>query len=112
MLLALGDVVLRVVDNVIRADLANHVQILRAAYGGNLSAERLGDLHGKRANAARCPVDQNFLSGLDLSLVAQRLQRGYRGDRHGSGLLESYIGRLQHDVAVLANRDVLAEGAV
>ena len=44
-----------------------------AAYAGHICAERLGDLHSERADTSRRAVNQDFLSWLNLSLVAKTL---------------------------------------
>src|SRR5215212_8912107 len=61
--LALGEVLARVVDDMIRPDRANHLHLLGAANSGDVRAERLGDLHGKGANATRGADDQHLLLG-------------------------------------------------
>src|SRR5262249_38175594 len=59
----------------------------------------------------RGAVDQHLLTGLQLALVTQRLQRSQRRDRHRRRLLEAHIRGLQRYGARLAYRHVLAEGA-
>src|SRR5438067_1480550 len=109
MLGACGEVLPRVVDDVIRAESANHVDVLGAAYAGHFRTERLGDLHGEGTDTPRGAVDQDLLSGVNVSLVAQSLQRGDGRDRHRSRLLESHTGRFQRDGASLPDGDVLGE---
>src|SRR5437016_11624452 len=109
MLGACGEVLPRVVDDVIRAEGANHVDVLGAAYAGHFRTERLGDLHGEGTDTPRGAVDQDLLSGVNVSLVAQSLQRGDGRDRHRSRLLESHTGRFQRDGASLPDGDVLGE---
>ena len=79
-------------------------------HAGHLGAERLGDLHGERAHAARRAVDEDLLPGLDLAVVAQELQGGGRRHADGGRLLEREVGRLRQEV-VLARRRVLGECA-
>ena len=43
---------------------ADQIQVARARHAGDLGAERLGDLHGERADAARRADDQHVLAGL------------------------------------------------
>jgi hypothetical protein len=57
------------------------------------------------------PDAPHFLARLDCALVAQPLQCSDRGNRHGCGLLERDVRRLQRDCAALANHDVLRNGA-
>src|SRR5215468_3545368 len=105
----LGEILLRVVDDPVRADRPDHVRVPGAAYAGDLRAEALGDLYRERAHAPGRAVDQGFLPGLHPPGVAKPLQRGDRGQRRGGRLLE-------RDVAWLAGQDrlrgtrVLGEG--
>ena len=62
-LIALGEVFRGVVDDVVGADRSDQVYLGGAAHAGHFSAERLGDLHGKGADAAAGPVDQDFCPG-------------------------------------------------
>jgi hypothetical protein len=55
------------------------------------SAVRLGDLHGERADASRGADDQDLLAGLHVSAVADRLQGGQAGNRHGRGLCKGEV---------------------
>ena len=55
---ALREVLLGVVDDVVGADRADQVDVPGAGDAGHLGTERLGDLHGERAHAARRPVDR------------------------------------------------------
>ena len=64
--LAVGEVVAGVVDDVVGAERADQVDLGGAAHAGDLGAERLGDLHGERADASRRADDQHLLPGLDL----------------------------------------------
>ena len=68
---ALGEILLGVINDPIRADGSDHVHIPRTAYAGHLCAERLGDLHRERTHASRRTVNQDLLARLNLSLVAQ-----------------------------------------
>lgn len=58
---ASGEVVAGVVDHVIGAERSRLLDISRAAYGGDLRSERLGDLHGERSHAAGCAVHEDLL---------------------------------------------------
>src|SRR6266571_4486922 len=60
--------------------------------------------------AARRTVDQDLLPRLELSLVAQTLERGERRRRHGRRLFERQVSRLQCDGAS-ASAGVLRECA-
>src|SRR5215211_1607413 len=104
-----GEVLTRVVDDVIGAERSREVDVPRAAHAGHLRSERPGDLHGERAHAARRAVDQHLLPRLDLPLVAEALQGGERRDGHGRRLLEREAGGLRRDSD--ANVHVLGEGS-
>jgi hypothetical protein len=77
---------------VIRADGADH-----AAYGGYVCAEGFGDLHGEGADASGGAVDQDFLSRLNMPLVAKPLQRGECGYGYSRGLFERDVIWLDDD---------------
>jgi hypothetical protein len=66
----LGEVLTRIVDDVISTDGRDHLDVARAAYRGHLGTERLGDLHRERPYASRRPVDENLLSGPNLRLIS------------------------------------------
>ena len=57
---ALGEVLARVVDDVVGAQRADQVDVPRTAHGGDVSSECLGDLHGEAADATRGADDQTF----------------------------------------------------
>ena len=62
-----GEVLLGVVDDVVRAERADQVHVPRAAHAGHLRSERLRDLHREGAHASRRAVDQDLLPWLDPS---------------------------------------------
>ena len=107
-----ADVLPRVVDDVIGAELANQVHLARAAHAGHLRAEGFRDLHGERADVARRTVDQHPLARLDgSSPAAQTLQGQDRRLRHGRRFLEGHAGRLRRPGA-LRGACILGKGAV
>src|SRR4029450_6533299 len=61
---AIAEVLARVVDPVIRADRPNQVRLRGAAHGGDLPAERFGDLHGERSHAPGRADDKHCLPPL------------------------------------------------
>src|SRR5207237_2554619 len=85
MLIRLRKIFPGVIDHVIGADRFHKIDIPRAADSSYFCAECFRDLDGKSADAARRAVDQNFLSGLAVSLVAETLSRCDSGDRHRPG---------------------------
>ena len=96
----------------VRADRSDRVDVSRAADPGHFCSKPLGKLHGKRAHAPRCAVDQDPLSRLNLPLVPKTLERRDRRDGYGRRLLERDAGGLVHDSSFLANADVLGERSV
>src|SRR5438270_159520 len=107
---ASGEVLLRVIDHLVRADRSDRLDVVRAADAGHVRAERLRDLHGERADAARRAVDEDALTRSELALVAKTLQRGEARHRDRRGLLEAEVDRLRRDV-VRSRGHVLGEGA-
>ena len=103
-LITAGEVLLRVVDDVVCADRSDQVHLRRAAHAGHFCAERLGDLHRERADASPRAVDQDLLAGLDLALIAKTPQGGEPGQRNCCGLLERDAGWLGHQILFLSNR--------
>ncbi len=111
-LISLGKIFLGVIDRVVSADRFHQIDIARAANGGHLCAKRLRDLHDKSADAAGRAVDQDFLSGLNVSLVAKTLQCGDTGDRNRAGLFECNVGRFHHDRSIGLDANVIRHCAV
>src|SRR6059058_2680351 len=68
---AFSEILPSIVKDLLCADRSHHVHILCAAYAGHICAERLGDLHSERTHASRRTVNQDLLTRLNLSLVAQ-----------------------------------------
>ena len=79
-LVALGEILFCVIDDVIGANRSDKIDIPRAANSRDLRAKRFADLHGKGSYTAGGTVDQHLLPGLNLSL-AQALQ----GSKSGPG---------------------------
>src|SRR5207248_416080 len=71
---ALGEILFGVIDDVIGTNGPDKIDIPCAANSRDLCAKSLGELHGEGPYASGRAVDQNFLSGLNLSF-AQALQR-------------------------------------
>ena len=92
-----GEILLRVVDDSIRADGANHLHISRAANAGHICAEGFGDLHCEGAHTSGGAVDQDLLAGLYLSLVAKALQCGEGRDRQGASSNVTLCGLMAND---------------
>ena len=94
-LLAVCEVLLGVVDDVVCADRSDHVRVLPTAHAGHFRSERFGDLYGERSYATRGAIDQHLLPWLYLSFVAESLEGGECGDGYGRGLVKREVGRLQ-----------------
>jgi hypothetical protein len=110
-LAAAGGVLPGVVDDVVGADGADHVQVPRAAHAGHLGAEPPGELDREGADPSGCADDQDLLAGPDPPVVTQALEGGQTGQGHGRRLLEAQVGRLgSHDG--LRDTGVLGEGAL
>ena len=62
----LSDVMLKIVDDLIRAQRLDHRQVFLSAYGGDLRTKVFGKLHGKNTDAAPGAVDQHLFPGLIL----------------------------------------------
>jgi hypothetical protein len=71
-----GEVLLRVIDDMIRAYGPCDVQVPRTTHGCHLSAEGFGNLHGECAHTATGAIDKDLLSRLSLSLIANTLKCG------------------------------------
>ena len=82
-------------NDVVCADRACHLQISRAAHGGHFRSKRLGNLHRKRPHPTRRPVNQNFLPGLNMPLIAQALQGSDGCHGRSRSFLKGNIGRLE-----------------
>src|SRR5882724_9854244 len=94
MLAIAGEILLRVIKTHVCADGSDHFHIPRTADPGNLSAKRLRDLYSERTHAAGGAINQDLLARLNLSLVAQTLQRGESRHRRRGRLLKRYVVRL------------------
>src|SRR4051794_17191234 len=108
----LGEVFLRVVYDVIGADGSNEIDISRAAHARDFSPKCLCYLHRECSDASGRAVHQNFLSGLNLSLVTKTLQRGNRRNRHSGRLLEGHIGWLAYDSSIGQHTNVFRKGSI
>src|SRR6266404_7016933 len=106
-----SEILFRVIDDVIRAERSNKIDIPRTADARHICAERLGDLHRERAYASRRAIDQDLLPRLDLSFVANSLQRGDARDVDRSRLLKCDVCWLDRDGSIRARTDILGKGS-
>ena len=74
--LPFGEVLARVVDDMIRPDGSDHLHLRGAAHAGYPSAERFGDLHGVRTHPPRGTDYSDVLPRFDPPVVAHGLQGG------------------------------------
>ena len=105
-----GEVGLRVVDDLVGSQGADLVEVLGVSGGGDVGTEVLRDLDHRRPEPTRTGVDENLLPGLDGSQVDEGLPGGEGDERYGGGFLERQGGRLEGNV-VCGDRDLLGEGA-
>ena len=94
-----------------RAQFADQVAAGWPLQGGDLGAQRLGDLDGEGADAAGAAHDEDVLSGADPAGVPERLERGESRHRDDSRLHRRQRGRLE-DQLLLGDRGELGEPAV
>src|SRR5438270_4935534 len=88
---AVREIFLSVVNHVIGSDGADKIDIARATNTGDFRAERFRDLHRESANASGRSVDQNLLTGLNVTFVAETLQCGDGRDGNCSRLFDCYV---------------------
>src|SRR6266480_1416979 len=105
-----GEIILRVINDMVCTNRAHYVQIPRAAYGGDFSPKRFGNLHRKRTDTTRCTINQNLLPLLNVSFIAKALQGDECRLRYGCCFLKRYIGRFQ-DQCIFRNRDIFGKTA-
>src|SRR5258708_5143232 len=84
----LGEICLRVIDDVIGPNFARHVHVPGTAYGSYFSTEGFGDLHRKSTYAARRSINENLLTGLNLSFITKALQSSHCRYRYGGCCLK------------------------
>ena len=94
------------------AEGADHVQVPGAADASHICTERLCDLDGEGSHASRRAVDQHFLPGLNLSLVAKTLQRSQSRHRHCRCLFECKISWFQREFGFASTYILRESGAV
>ena len=90
-----------VVQDLIRAQRPDEVDVPRAADGGDTCPERLGELDRERPGRARRTVDENVISGLDPALV-DVLECEEAAVCGSGGLLVAEVVRLERQAPVHA----------
>src|SRR5260370_11052112 len=91
----LGVIFLGIVNDVVCAERTDHVQISRIGDGGDFGSERLGDLYRECPYSTARTVNQDLLSGLDVSMVSEGLQGCESSDRDRGGFFKRAIFGLQ-----------------
>src|SRR5215207_11755310 len=104
------EVLLRVVDDAVHADRAQHVELPSGIHTGHFRSKRLGELKCERPHGATRAVDEDILSRLSPALVADTLDRERSGGGYGRGLFECDPGRLRFEPVFRDGRE-LGEGA-
>ena len=74
---------LRVIDRLVHAELAQQVLILGRGRRENVRAFPFRELHSEMTDSAAAGMNQHALAWLQLRSVEQRLPRGQRSQRHG-----------------------------
>src|SRR5260370_12391010 len=88
-----GEILLRVINDLVCTNRAHYVQIPRAAYGGDFSPKRLGKLHRKRTHTTTRTMNQNLLPLLNVSFIPKALQGRESRFRYGCCLLKLFMSR-------------------
>ena len=102
LVVAAREILKGVIDGAIRADGLHKCHVTRAADASEMCAEPFTNLHGKRADATRCPNDEHALSGLHTATVPKPLQSRDARDRSRSRLFKAQPLRLGSQLGFLA----------
>src|SRR3990170_278665 len=89
-----GEVLLRVVDDLVRPQRLHQFQIRGAAYPGDVRPEILGKLDGRSPQRSGGPIDENALSPPNIPF-SKEVQRTSPSPGDGGGFLEGQVRRLQ-----------------
>ena len=60
---ARGEILARVIDDMIGPDRSHHLHVRRTAYAGNVGAECFGDLNGKSTHPPDAPFTKTLCPG-------------------------------------------------
>ena len=105
-----GEIFLRVINDMVCTNRAHSVQIPRAAYGGDFSPKRFGNLHRKRPHTTTRTINQHLLPFLNVSFIAKALQGGDCRLGYGCCFLKRYSGRFQ-DQCIFRNKYIFGKTA-
>ena len=103
---AVGEVLARVVDEVVGTHGKHQVALGAARDAGDLGAVGLRDLDGEGADTATRADDQDALAGLYVRHVADRHEGSDTGDRRGGRLLDREARGLAQERRAGADREV------
>jgi hypothetical protein len=107
---ALGEVLVRVVNDVVRAERPDQFDVVRTAHTSDLGPQYLGDLDRHAPEPATSAVDQDTRAGPHLCHVAHGDEGGKSGHDRCRGVGEAESGGLLDDPR-RRGRHVLGEGA-
>ena len=96
-----GEVLLRVVHDLVGTKPPDAVEVLGACGGGDVGSEVLGDLDHRRSETSGARVHEDPLAGLDLGHVDQCLPCCKGDQRHCPGLGEGERRRLQGNIGLV-----------
>src|SRR4051794_3114215 len=77
-----GEIVLGVIDDMVRANRSYEAHALRAPHPGHSRPERLGDLPAERPTPPRATFDQALLPRLNPAFIAKPLKSGHPRHRY------------------------------
>ena len=100
------EVLLRVVDDLVRSERLHQFQIRGAADRGDFGPEGLRQLDRRGAQGPGGSVDEDLLSRADAS-SAKEIQRTSGSPRDGGGFLEGRVGRFEGARTLLCQASVL-----
>src|SRR6266581_3350213 len=94
-----GEICLRVINDLVCPNRAQHVQFPCAIHGSHFSSEVPGKLYRKRPDTSTCAINQHLLSALDMAF-SEKMYCIKPTNSKDSGFLIAYIGRFdcQHTV--------------
>jgi|SRR5215210_1570939 len=91
----LGEVFLGVINDMVCSNRAHKVQLVGVIHPSHLSPVYFGKLHCNRTGTTTGAIDQNLLSWLDLSLIANPLQGDHCRLRDSRYFLKCHTGWFQ-----------------
>ena len=105
-LAVLREVLLQVVDDLVGAERAHELDVLRVADRGDVGAEVLGELHSRRPDRPGGAVDEDALP-FQIAGLSQARERERRSVADRRGLVEGHARRHVRERAALPDADEL-----